>query len=182
MPATDDQLDYVRGLAIGLIHVQLGNADPEWPTSSKAHPSFWVWVVLTSKGPLWPGARSLFPIRVRWDLWERVVVPLLGEPENQFLPDNGAGRNHGLLSQLNLGEYDNLVNAFASKLVDRLKAEGFLQPDPVVLVASGPLVAQSVENPEVVQRKADLEAAGGTIFERFDDEGTGLVYERFDDE
>lgn len=179
MPATQEQLKDAKTLAVGLIHIQMGNADLEFPTSSRAHPSWWVWIVLTPKGPLWDSAGAVFPLKVRWNIWQEVIVPLLSDPDNQFFTDNGATKNWGLLSLLH--DYEKLIGYFSYKLVDALKAGGYLPPDLVVEVVEAPTVPQSISNPEAVQAQAELEAAGGTVYQKFDAVIEGPVYQKFDE-
>ena len=72
-------MPFLKALAVGMVHVYFGNAIIEWPTTSRAHPSWWVWIVLTPKGPRWEGASSYFPMKVRWDVWDSVVAPQFKE-------------------------------------------------------------------------------------------------------
>src|SRR3989344_4131204 len=66
-------------LAVGILHFNLGLAGVEFPATTRAHPSYQVLVLLTPKGLLEGGHKPLFPFQVRWDLWQRVVVPLFAE-------------------------------------------------------------------------------------------------------
>lgn len=153
---TTIQLDALRTLAVGLVHIQWGNAGLEWPTTSRAHPSWWVWIVLTPKGPLWESGSMVFPMKVRWDLWERVIVPFLEEPENAKQPNE---------------QPRNLVELFTARLVTQFKAVGLLPSDLV----------EAPEFPSVPQVLPSLEPEG-ILFVQFDSEDRIPEFEQFDEE
>lgn len=68
------QID-LRTLALSVIYINLGRAAPNFPTTSRAHPSYWVYVDLIPPGGLLsPDHRTYFPNRVRWDIWKCVVA------------------------------------------------------------------------------------------------------------
>lgn len=167
MPATQVQFEQVNRLAVGVLHMLLGSADVEFPNSTQAHPSFWVTVQLAPKGPLWAGAERLFPFQVRWDIWEYVVVPVLGNDNNQFFPDNGAERNH--LNLARLDHHQGLLAHLKGVLVEALKAAGFFPADLVAEVVPAPVIDLVDRNPEVIQQEAEQAAAGG--IERHDEIG-----------
>jgi len=67
----------LRQLAVGILYINLGLADVEFPTTSASHPSYKVHVSLTAKGSLLANSNnSLFPFFVRWDVWRNVIVPI----------------------------------------------------------------------------------------------------------
>ena len=184
MPTTyENQLKQTEHLAVGLVHVQLGYANLEWPTSTTGHQSFQVLVALTPKGPVWEGATGYFPFLVHWSYWETVVVPVLQDETNQFTPDNGAEENWLLLSQLNVKNYAGLVRYFQDKLIGQMKTVGLLPTDPddtQVYAAQAP-GEPVTRDPEVSQTEADIEAAGGTSYRRYDTDGELSLYQKFDD-
>ena len=67
----------LRQLAVGILYMNLGLADVEFPSTSASHPSYKVLVTLTAKGSLLADSNnSLFPFFVRWDVWRNVIVPI----------------------------------------------------------------------------------------------------------
>jgi hypothetical protein len=73
------QYDLYR-LAVGILYINLGRAAVEFPTSTKAHPSYKVRVTLVPPlAALFSQHEAMFPFDVRWDLWQRVVVPLFAD-------------------------------------------------------------------------------------------------------
>jgi hypothetical protein len=183
MPSTQTQLNMVQRLAVGVVHLLAGNADLEFPTSTQAHPSFEVIVTLTPKGPVWPGAGVWFPFRVRWDIWDEAVVPILQNDSYQFYPDNGAERNWAMLAKLE--DVPGLTAFYQKLLVDSLKTTGYLPADvdlnPVVVPAAPAAPGEPVvRNPEAAQAQAEVEAAGGTVYEQLDVSDVPPVYQKFD--
>lgn len=176
MPSQKSYLDQVHTLAVGVAHLLLGKAVPEWPTSTRAHPSFWVTVLLQPAGSLWPEAARYFPFRVRWDIWENVVVPILTNPDHQFLPDNGAGRNWRKIALLDAGAYDQIVGDLQEALIANAKAVGFLPADPP---EATPYVSPPVAPGEPVDRTPGIDE-GVETFLRYDEEVKPPVYEKFD--
>lgn len=82
------QLD-LRTLALDVLYINLGCAAPNFPTTSRAHPSLWVYVDLVPAGGLLSSThKSYFPNKVRWDIWQKVVVPF-------FADAAGAVKVHG---------------------------------------------------------------------------------------
>ncbi len=63
--------------AVAVLFVQLGVALLDFPTSNRAHPSSVAYLQLSPKWQDRLGYSTYFPMRVRWDIWQNVVVPIL---------------------------------------------------------------------------------------------------------
>jgi len=66
-------------VALGCAYIQAGKANVVFPTTSRAHPSYWVRIHLgVSDGSLLRmGDQAYFPLRVPWDFWQKAAVPFL---------------------------------------------------------------------------------------------------------
>ena len=183
MAATQTQLDQVERCAVGILHMLLGKATLEFPTSTQAHPSFQVTVLLISNGALWPAAGNQFPFQMRWDIWENVAVPVLLDEANQFFPDNGASRNHLMLALLDMDLPTEALTKVQEVLVDAMKVAGYMPEDPadpnpvVVPVAAGEPITRE---PEISQQQAETSAGEGTVYSRLDADDEPPVYTQFD--
>lgn len=69
----------------------------------------------TAGDPLRPEDIHLFPIIIRWDLWQQVFVPVLREQK----------------IRKGLGNFDSLMAQIQLSLTEQLKLKGFLPTDPV---------------------------------------------------
>ncbi len=174
MPATLNQLEQAEVLAIGVAHVLLGKATPLWPTTTRAHPSFWVTVHLLPRGAVAPDAAKYFPMYARWDVWENAVVPVLADKGNQFFPDDGADRNWQALALLDGDFYKGVVGKIQSALVEGFKSSGLMVPDP----ASTDVLAPAAPG-EPVDRTPTV-AEEDEMFIRFDIEEAPPQYTQFD--
>ena len=116
--------------ATGVLYLNLGRASVEFPTVTRAHPSYRVHVTLTPKGPLNEGHRKMFPFEVRWDIWQRVVVPLF--VAGDALVKVGAETNETLRQWINreylLTNYPGLILKIERLLLANLEAEGYVPP------------------------------------------------------
>ena len=117
--------------AVGVLYLNLGLAVVEFPTSTRAHPSFKVHVGLAPREPLSAGHRVLFPFEVRWDLWQRVVIPLF--VAGDALVKVGGETNETLRQWINreyleTGDYDALILKIERLLLAGLEAEGYVPP------------------------------------------------------
>ena len=102
-PVTED------GLAVAVLHLLRWRATAVFGTATRAQPSYFVWVMLTSKGPLRSGDACYFPMQVDHAVWEKVVYPTLLDDRLQAdVPlnrDEMADRQMGadvLLTNINL--------------------------------------------------------------------------------
>lgn len=77
MATSTDADKVVRRLAIGCLYLLARKAIPDFPGSTRASPSRIVFVNLAWGEPLRQEDRALFPLRVHWDIWDKVVVPIL---------------------------------------------------------------------------------------------------------
>lgn len=177
MPATETQLRQVEKLATGVLHLLLGKVALEWPTSTRAHPSFYVHVGLVPNGALYPRALLEFPFQVRWDIWDRAVAPLLNDEGIQFTSPLG-GKNWKNVSLLDLEDYDTLLAAIKGLLVESLKATGYLPAD--LGVAAEPLEIDALPL-EIIQQQEELVALEGIVFQAFDSGSQSVSpYQQFD--
>lgn len=71
MPVSID----VPQLSISILHILKNQARPVFSQSTKAAPSFWVFVHLV--GRALPGYEAPFPIQFRGTIWNDVAVPVL---------------------------------------------------------------------------------------------------------
>lgn len=87
-------------LAVGVLYLNLGRAGVEFPTTTAAHPSYQVHVLLTPGGGLLDAAhKKLFPFQVSGAIWQRVVVPLF--EDGSVLVKVGVGQNETLRQWIN---------------------------------------------------------------------------------
>jgi hypothetical protein len=115
--------------AVGVLYLNLGMAVVEFPTVTKAHPSYWVHVGLSPKGSLDSGHRGMFPFQVRWDLWQRVISPLFATGE--ALIKVGAEQNETLRQWINreslrTRDHSLLILKIERLLLANLEAAGYL--------------------------------------------------------
>ena len=107
----------VENLAIGVLYCLTSRAIPDLPGSTRANPSYEVWVDRLSAPPLRSQDVALFPMIVTWDVWEQVVVPVVNRIQ---LPTARGSR-----------DFDTSVALLKAALTAQAKATGFLPPDPV---------------------------------------------------
>ena len=117
--------------AVGVIYLNLGLAVVEFPTSTRAHPSYQVHVGLSPRGPLSEGHRSLFPFYVRWDIWQQVIVPLFAD--GAALIKVGYDTNETLRQWINreylaVGDYETLIGKVERLLLAALEEAGYVPP------------------------------------------------------
>jgi len=67
----------IRQIALGCIYLQAKRALLAFPTSTRAAPSGWVVISRGNDPPLGIGDDRVFPLKVRWDVWQNQIVPLL---------------------------------------------------------------------------------------------------------
>lgn len=79
-------------LAVAVFYLLRGWGNLDFPTSTRAHPSWLVYVQRSSKAPPRGYYDAYFPMQVRWDVWNNVVVPIYEDetiqpdvPLNEFL-------------------------------------------------------------------------------------------------
>jgi len=173
---TSFQID-LRRLAVGILYINLGRAAPEFPTTSKAHPSYKVFVNLTPSGA---GGRDaygyLFPFFVRFDIWENVVVPLFedGSVLIKVVEEKSPSLRHPM-NQIRLSQdLEGLLLDIESALLAALEDQGYVPPSSTTegyVAADGPLVyktdiqiaadqraAQAAELAEAVWEEEELDA------------------------
>ncbi len=117
-------------LAVGVLYLNLGRASVNFPTTTRAHPSYYVQVVqVPGSGPVSEAHRKLFPFQVQWALWQQVVVPLFAAgyvlvkvPEEQ----SETLRNEINREYLLTGNIEPLLAKIQQALLDGCIAQGFL--------------------------------------------------------
>ena len=119
MSTTAPDLDALTAIAVNIL---ASKAIPSFPTSTRAHPSYYVVVHPTSDGPVRSEDGLFFPYSVRWDMWQKVMVPVIRNPE--FSPQNS-------FVKAQMGEeldryYFRLQQAIQTGMI----AQGFL-PEPL---------------------------------------------------
>lgn len=113
-----------ENLAIGCAYALLNRAIPDFPGSTRANPSYRVWLDLSADPPIRGGDAIHFPMTVAWDLWQQVVVPVL--------------RAYEVPTQKRTIDFDALIAGLDVALTQKMKEEGFLPPDPVEPVPASP--------------------------------------------
>lgn len=130
-------------LAVGVLHLNLDRAAVLFPSMTRAHPSYEVVVSLSARGPLWPEHQKLFPFRVRWNVWQEVVVPLFAA--GAVLVKVGAEQNETLRQWVNRAMLEDdpqgLIDKIAQMLLlgfqekgyasEGIALPGFVAPPPV---------------------------------------------------
>jgi len=64
-------------LAVGVLHLLYRRAIVKFPSTTRAHPSYMVFVQMSAQGPLRSGYKVFFPFQVAWFIWEQAVFPVL---------------------------------------------------------------------------------------------------------
>ena len=145
----------IRQMAVGCLHILLGRAIPDFPGSTRSHPSRWVVVSQAQQGPLTPAYRGYFPFKVIWYVWQDVVVPILEDPTNQIVTRSNTSLRVKLnQALLGLGSYEEMIEHIQAALVVKLKETGMVHPDQSVGV-SGSVVAPVIPGDPVVQPDTD---------------------------
>jgi len=129
------QYDLYR-LAVGILYINLGRAGVEFPTTTKAHPSYTVHVCLIPpNGALRSFHEILFPFQVRWDIWKNIVVPLFADGSILVKLLGGAadGPLRNLLNALMLTDsLESLLDKIARAILDQYEAAGYTPPSIAV--------------------------------------------------
>lgn len=117
----------LRRLAVGVLFVNLGRAAPEFPQTSRAHPSYRVQVALTSSGSS-DAYGYLFPFFVTWHVWQNVIVPLF---KNSDVLVKVIGEKHRSLrypnNQIRLSQdLEGLLDSIELVLLTGLEEQGYL--------------------------------------------------------
>jgi len=115
--------------AVGVLYLNLGRAGLEFPTTTRAHPSYQVQVLLQPGGGLLDEAHSkLFPFLVRWDIWQQVVTPLFDD--GSVLVKVGAEQNETLRQWINkealLTDPESLLLKIKQALLLGMEARGYV--------------------------------------------------------
>ena len=108
----------IRNLAVGCLHVLYGKTVLNFPTTTRAHPSYWVFVNLGISGALTKEYKPLFPFRVWWKVWHTGIVPVVKKFWGRDLSS--------------LGTYENAINILIAELTNQFRLVGLLPPGPTV--------------------------------------------------
>ena len=76
-------------LAVGVVYLLYKRATTNFPSSTRAHPSYLVYVQRSATSELRPGDRAYFPFQVTWFIWEECIVPVLSALWSRNLGDIG---------------------------------------------------------------------------------------------
>ena len=74
----------VEKLAIMCLYVLTRKAVVNFPGTSRGSPSLWVVVELGYGKPLREADRVFFPMKIPWDLWNQVIVPVVTVKDPNF--------------------------------------------------------------------------------------------------
>jgi len=139
----------LRQLAAGILYINLGRAAPEFPGSTRGHPSYKVLVALTPPADSQDALGHLFPFLVSGGLWQSVVVPLFEEGSTlvkvieELRPSLRLPMNQIRLSQ----DLEGLLATIEKALLVVLEDLGYLPSSATsvgyVAVLDGPLVYQT---------------------------------------
>jgi len=64
-------------LAVGVVYLLYKRAVLNFPSSTRAHPSYLVYVQRSATPELRPGDKVYFPFQVSWFIWEECIFPVL---------------------------------------------------------------------------------------------------------
>jgi hypothetical protein len=153
----------LRRLALGVLYINLGRAAPEFPTTTRAHPSYEVFVGLVPPGdPFKDAYGHAFPMKVRWDIWRNVVEPLFAD--GSALVKVTASKSSSLRHPNNVirlsQDPEDLLLTIEKALLDGLVDQGYVPDGSGVtgyVVEDGPLVYKT--DAELAAAAAEGDAA-----------------------
>jgi len=142
----------MRRLAIGCLYLLTRKATLEWPTSTAAHPSYFVKVTRTAQGPFREGHNIYFPFMVPTAQWHEAVVPVLQNKDLQvYVMDNPSLRVHPNLILIAIEQVDVLIEKIEFYLLESFIAAGFLpesfSPSAAVAEEGAPTGGPAEETP-----------------------------------
>jgi len=76
-------------LAVGVVYLLYRRAVLNFPSTTRSHPSFKVFVQRNTAEPLRSGDTVFFPFQVVWFIWEGTIYPVLKALWNRNLGDIG---------------------------------------------------------------------------------------------
>lgn len=138
----------IRQIAVGILHLNLGKAILDFPGSTKAHPSRWVVISLTTGGSLDGRFRQYFPFKVIWHLWEDVVVPVLQDPTYQVITRTEDLRNQINQQSLWDGDYNTLLARIEEGIVTQMQVVGLLPAEGVTPTEEETVIEESGSSDE----------------------------------
>jgi hypothetical protein len=105
--------------AVAVMLRQLGMLLLNFPTSNRAHPSACAYLQMSPKWSERVGYWEYFPMRVRWDIWEGVLVPVLRDETLRVQVERSRTR-------IELGDYKSLLDQLTAALGRHARLRGFL--------------------------------------------------------
>lgn len=148
-----NQLDLdLDRIATALLYLTVGRAVVDFPTTTAAHPSYWVTVSLTVGGPILKDDAHRFPMSIQWDVWQNVVVALWEDPTWQFRvteevdPNLRIALNEALV---NLQAYDEMLTKIRALLLSRYIERGYIpkEAEPEGFVPTPPAPGAPITPP-----------------------------------
>ena len=76
-------------LAVGVVYLLYQRAVLNFPSTTRSHPSYLVYIQRNSTEPLRSGDNTFFPFQVAWFIWEGTVFPVLKALWERNLGDIG---------------------------------------------------------------------------------------------
>lgn len=130
-----------RQLAVGILYINLGLASPEFPSTSRSHPSYQVYVTLVPSRNLLDGSHNaLFPFFVRWDVWQNVVAPIF--EDGAMLVKVLESTHETLRQQINramlTGDLEGLIEKIEQAVLRGYQDQGYV---PSEVIPTGYIVA-----------------------------------------
>jgi hypothetical protein len=126
-PVAEVRSSELRRLAIGCLYLLTNKATLEFPTTTRAHPSFFVLVNRTPRTMFRSGDHVYFPFMVGTHLWHQAVVPVLENKDVQVIVgDNPSLRVRPNYDLITLEQYDTLIRKIETYLRDSMVDTGYL--------------------------------------------------------
>lgn len=117
-------------LAVGCLYLLTGKADLEFPSTTRAHPSYFVVVHRTPQSMFQDGDQVYFPFKVPTRIWHKAVVPVLEDKDvHVYVRDNPSLKVPLNLALLTLGQYEDLIRKIEQHLTLSFVEAGYLPPE-----------------------------------------------------
>jgi hypothetical protein len=188
MATSPFQYDLYR-LAVGVLYINLGRANPVFPTTTRAHPSWEVFITpVAPLGALCEQHALMFPFKVRWDIWNNIVVPLFAEGSTLVKLMGGTDGNlrNTLNQEMLRVDLEGLLDKIMKALRGGLEAQGYTPPSigktGYVEEVDGPLVYATEDELVATAHEAAVEEQEEAVWEDSIENGvpTDPVYLRLD--
>jgi hypothetical protein len=114
-------------LAVGCLYLLTNKATLEFPTTSRAHPSFEVVVNRTPGTMFRSGDWVYFPFSVETGVWHQAVVPVLENKDVQvYVTDNPSLRVFPNLILITIEQVEDLISKIEAYLRESFVSAGYL--------------------------------------------------------